>query len=52
MRSDVAVFDLSFFKSDLIKNAKKLNEKGEEEPFINPATLRRLYKEDENGEQL
>ena len=46
------IFDLSFFSSDVIKNAKRINEEGKEEPYINPGILKRLYKKDAEGNVL
>ena len=50
---DDIVFDLSFFDSDMIKNAKQINEEsGAEDPYLHPATRRALAAKDENGNYL
>ena len=51
--ADDVVFDLSFFDSDMIKNAKQINEEsGAEEPYLHPANRRALAAKDEKGNYL
>ena len=50
---DDIVFDLSFFDSDIFKNAKLINaETGAEETYLHPATRRALAAKDEDGNYL
>ncbi len=51
--ADDVVFDLTFFDSDVVKNAKKINEEsGAEEPYLHPANRRALAAKDEEGNYL
>lgn len=50
---DDIVFDLSFFDSDIFKNAKLINaETGAEETYLHPATRRALAAKDGDGNYL